>query len=218
MWRSTEIAVNPADTSVRLCACWGCVYISLLMNEQRGRSCGLMALKVGNVLLCASGPCKKICLIAITPPSIQTGTRYHSAWLLEETSERLLQPLTLLPFFHMNSLPSATAHSASQTSLPLKKIQNKEWGNEFYCPIFPPSAYWQRHRARLLRLLLCYYLKRGRQNEFYSLWSYLSPQTAPCLPSEVAHSATLSPSHYLTQRLEMNFTAHALSSLPSTVL
>lgn len=30
---------------------------------------------------------KKICLIAITPPSIQTGTCYHSSLLLEETSD-----------------------------------------------------------------------------------------------------------------------------------
>lgn len=160
----------------------------------------------------------KICLKAITPPSIQTGTCCHSALLLTETSERLLQPLTSLPFFHMNSRPSAAAHSASQASLFLKKIRNKERGNEFYCPIFPPSAYWQRHHTHPQWLLLSYYLKRGRENEFYSLWSYLSPQTTPCLPSEVAHSATLPLSHYLTQRLEMNFTAHALSSLLSTVL
>lgn len=67
-------------------------------------------------------------------------------------------------------------------------------------------------------LLLSHYLKRGRENEFYSLWSYLSPQTPTCLPSEVTHSYTLPLSHYLTQRLEMNFTAHALSSLLSTIL
>lgn len=76
-------------------------------------------------------------LIAITPPSIQTGTCYHSALLLEATSEKLLLRLTSLPFSHMNSCPSAAAHSASQTSLFLKKIQNKERGNEFYCPYFP---------------------------------------------------------------------------------
>lgn len=103
----------------------------------------LRAPKGGNACVCA--PCKKKkkkkILIAITPPSIQTGTCYHSALLLKATSEKLLQPLTSLPFFHMNSCPSATAHSASQTSLFLKKIQNKERGNEFYCPIFPPSAY-----------------------------------------------------------------------------
>lgn len=40
----------------------------------------------------------------------------------------------------------------------------------------------------------------------------------PPSPSEVAHSATLLRSHYLTQRLEMNFTAYALSSLLSTIL
>lgn len=68
------------------------------------------------------------------------------------------------------------------------------------------------------RLLLSYYLKRGRENEFYSLWSYLSPQTSPCLPAEVTHFTTLPLSHYLTQRLEMNFTAHALSSPLSTIL
>lgn len=121
---------------------------------------------------------QKESLIAITPPSIQTGTCYRSALLLKATSERLLLPLTLLPFFHMNSHPSATAHSASQTSLHLRKIRNKKWGNEFYCPIFPLSAYWQRHQAYPLWLLLPYYLKRGRENEFYSLWSYLSAQTA----------------------------------------
>lgn len=158
---------------------------------------------------------KKKILIAITPPSIQTGTCYHSALLLEATNEKLLLPLTSLPFFHMNSCPSAAAHSASQTSLFLKKIQNKEGGNGFYCPIFPPSAYWQTHQPEPLCLLLSHHLRRGRENEFYSPWSYLFPC---CLLSEEAHSLTLLLSHYLTQRFEMNFTVPAPSFLPSTVL
>lgn len=55
---------------------------------------------------------EKIHLIAITPPSIQGGTCCHTALLLRETSQRVLQPLTSLPFFHMKSSPSAVAHSS----------------------------------------------------------------------------------------------------------
>lgn len=86
----------------------------------------------------------------------------------------------------------------------------------FIAPFSLPLPIDKGSTAHPLRLLLSHYLKRGRENEFYSLWSYLSPQTAP--PSEVAHSATIPLSHYLTQRLEMNFTAHALSSPHSTIL
>lgn len=130
---------------VCLCAFWICVYISLFMNEQRVYMCGLgLHEKERSLFKCAM---LKICLIAITPPSIQTGTCYHSALLLEAIRERLLQPLTSLPFFHMNRHPSATAHSTRQTTLFLKKIWNKDWGNEFYCSIFTPSAYLQRHHT-----------------------------------------------------------------------
>lgn len=178
------------------------------MNEQRVSWCGWGIQKEETpVFVChAKKEEKKKILIAITPPSIQTGTCYHSALLLEATSEKLLLPLTSLPFFHMNSC---------QTSLFLKKIRNKEGGNEFYCLIFPPSAYWQAHQPEALWLLLSHYLRRGRENEFYSPWSYLFPS---CLLSEEAHSLTLLLSHYLTQRFEMNFTVPALSFLPSTVL
>lgn len=65
---------------------------------------------------------KKISLIAITPPSIQSNTCYHSALLLEATSERLLLPLTSLPLGHMSTRPN----SATETSVCLGKIPNKE--------------------------------------------------------------------------------------------
>lgn len=61
----------------------------------------------------------------------------------------------------------------------------------FSLPLHIDKGTMQRHP---LRLLLSYYLKRGRENEFYSLWSYLSPShsSPPASPSEVAHSGTLS--------------------------
>lgn len=94
------------------------------MNEQSVCTCGWMLHKV-EFSLCKYAMLK-ICLIAITPPSIQTGTCYHSALLLEAIRVRLLQPLTSLPFFHLNRRPSATAHSGSQTALFLKKILNED--------------------------------------------------------------------------------------------
>lgn len=74
-----------------------------------------------------------------------------------------------LPFSPYEQGPSATAHS----SLLLKKIQNTDWGNEFYWPILTPSTYWQRHGTDPRRLQHYHYLNKGRGNEFYSLWCYL---------------------------------------------
>lgn len=61
----------------------------------------------------------------------------------------------------------------------------------FIVPFYLPLLIDKGTTLTPVQLLLSYYLKRGGENEFYSLWSYLSPQTASCLPSEVAHSTTL---------------------------
>lgn len=199
---------------VCLCAFWICVYISLFMNEQRVYMCGPGLHKEElSLFKCAM---VKICLIAITPPSIQTGTCYHSALLLEAIRERLLRALTLLPFFHMNRRPSAMAHSTRQTALFLKKIRNKDWGNEFYCSIFTPSAYSQRHHTHPQRTFALPLLKQRKGKWILQPLVLSVASNTPCLPSVVTHFSTLPLSHYLTQRLEMNFTA--LSSLLRTIL
>lgn len=60
-----------------------------------------------------------------------------------------------------------------------------------------------------------YYLKRGREDEFYNLWLCCSPQRACGLLLLVLSSGTLSLSHYLTQRVERNFTVRGPLFCPS---
>lgn len=108
---------------------------------------------------------------------------------------RLLQPLTSLPVFPYEQ-PSLSRGTLRHSDLSfLRKYRKKTvCGNEFYCPISLPllidKGTTQRHP---LRLLLSYYLKRGRENEFYSLWSYLSPSHSyPPPPHLKWHTPALS--------------------------
>lgn len=136
VWGSAEIAVNPTDTNgMPVCMLKMCLHKSVY--EWRVCLCCVGLYREELCCICARGAKNLLNSNYSTLYSNRHMLPLCSALLLEETSERLLQPLTSLPFFHMNSRPSATAHSASQTSLFLKKIRNKERGNEFYCPIFP---------------------------------------------------------------------------------
>lgn len=100
VWRSTGIAINPSDTNgVSVRACRICVYIGLCMNEQKECACVVQGLQKEELpLSLCDGAMLQICLIAITPPSIHTGTCYHSSLLLRAIRETFTAPY-LASFF-----------------------------------------------------------------------------------------------------------------------
>lgn len=103
------------------------------------------------------------------------------------------------PFFHANSCPSAAAHFATQTSL-FSKENIKDGGNHFYCLIFLLQLNDKDTALTLGEFGFPIIWTAEGEMDFIAFG-----QSDPSHPKW--RSPTACPlSHYLTHRLEINFT------------
>ena len=209
-----EIAANPSDTSVCRRARWGCVYISLVYewtnsvctwsraSARRSRSC-----------LCAAVPCEGNLLNS-------NYSTLHSKRLMRPhpSGRKTFTASDLASGFSIRTAVPLPRHTPPLRPLFLKKIRKKSLSVEmnfiapFSLPLLIDKGTTQKAPSATSALLL---LKERKGKWILQPLVVSVALTQPPPPPEVAHSGTLpSLSHYLTQRLEMNFTAPALFFSP----
>lgn len=103
---------------------------------------------------------------------------------------RLLLPLTSLPLFHRNRCLSAVAHLLRKPLSFLRKYRRRTEEMNFIAPFSFP-LFIDRGSTPAFCDFCSYYLKRGREDEFYSLCLCCSPPRAAGPPSTLPSSATL---------------------------